>query len=190
MRECILSMAQPPKLYSGQTPLPAFMAQVKGASEHTAAAQEAVKGSLDFSDRQSFIDAERGFIATLDGGPKISRPEDGKVVFDTTAMQEFLQGEAPDTVNPSLWRNAQLNALYHGLFEVVPGSIYQVRTPLPLFAFNLPRLSLSLSLSLSLFALQKRLNKLYLPGEEPRHGQHDAGRRQHRLGRRRPADVV
>lgn len=37
----------------------------------------------------------------------------------------FLAGEAPDTVNPSLWRQSQLNAI-QGLFEVVPG-LYQVR---------------------------------------------------------------
>ena len=38
----------------------------------------------------------------------------------------FLDNEtAPDTVHPSLWRLARLNAI-HGLFEVVPG-IYQVR---------------------------------------------------------------
>ncbi len=33
---------------------------------------------------------------------------------------------APDTVNPSLWRNTQLN-MHYGLFEVVPERIYQVR---------------------------------------------------------------
>jgi alkyl sulfatase BDS1-like metallo-beta-lactamase superfamily hydrolase len=37
----------------------------------------------------------------------------------------FLDREQPDTVNPSLWRQARLTAL-HGLFEVTPG-IYQVR---------------------------------------------------------------
>ncbi len=34
--------------------------------------------------------------------------------------------DAPDTVNPSLWRNAKLN-MQHGLFEVVPDGIYQLR---------------------------------------------------------------
>lgn len=38
---------------------------------------------------------------------------------------EFLADDCPATVNPSLWRQAQLNA-NHGLFEVTPG-IYQVR---------------------------------------------------------------
>ena len=37
----------------------------------------------------------------------------------------FLKGERPDTVNPSLWRQARLNAI-HGLFQVCDG-IFQVR---------------------------------------------------------------
>jgi alkyl sulfatase BDS1-like metallo-beta-lactamase superfamily hydrolase len=37
----------------------------------------------------------------------------------------FTKGDAPDTVNPSLWRQAKLNMI-HGLFEVTDG-IYQVR---------------------------------------------------------------
>lgn len=43
------------------------------------------------------------------------------------AYKTYIDGDkpAPDTVNPSLWRNAQLNMQY-GLFEVVKG-IYQVR---------------------------------------------------------------
>lgn len=36
-----------------------------------------------------------------------------------------MNRDAPDTVNPSLWRNTQLNAKA-GLFEVCDG-IYQVR---------------------------------------------------------------
>jgi alkyl sulfatase BDS1-like metallo-beta-lactamase superfamily hydrolase len=38
---------------------------------------------------------------------------------------DFLDGQAPDSVNPSLWRQSQLVAMA-GLFEVVEG-IYQVR---------------------------------------------------------------
>src|SRR6185312_10797348 len=37
----------------------------------------------------------------------------------------FLKGEAPATVNPSLWREAQLDAI-NGLFQVTDG-VYQVR---------------------------------------------------------------
>jgi alkyl sulfatase BDS1-like metallo-beta-lactamase superfamily hydrolase len=46
------------------------------------------------------------------------------VVWDLDAYR-FLDGPAPDTANPSLWRQSQLVAK-DGLYEVVPG-IYQVR---------------------------------------------------------------
>ena len=45
-------------------------------------------------------------------------------IWDTSSFR-FLTGDAPDTVNPSLWRQAKLNDL-HGLFEVTKG-VYQVR---------------------------------------------------------------
>ena len=39
----------------------------------------------------------------------------------------FLEAEnAPATVNPSLWRQSRLLALYHGLFQVTDG-VYQIR---------------------------------------------------------------
>ncbi len=52
------------------------------------------------------------------------RDAEGKVVWDMGSYA-FLEGEAPQTVNPSLWRQSLL-LTKHGLFEVVPG-IYQVR---------------------------------------------------------------
>ena len=105
-------------------PLPENLAANKPATSHTQAAQEQVKSSLDFSNRRSFADAERGFIATLN--PLTLRREDGHITFDLAHM-EFLNDEAPTTVNPSLWRQSQLNAQHNGLFEVVDG-IYQVRS--------------------------------------------------------------
>ncbi|MDL9935962.1 alkyl sulfatase dimerization domain-containing protein [Gordonia sp. ABSL1-1] len=78
--------------------------------------------SPDPGDRTDFDDATRGFIATLDP-VRITDPS-GRVVFDLTRYS-FLTGEAPDTVDPSLWRQAQL-CLTNGLFEVANG-IYQVR---------------------------------------------------------------
>ena len=56
--------------------------------------------------------------------PCIVRAADGRVVWDNESYG-FLDGPSPATVNPSLWRQSQLNAI-DGLFEVVPG-IYQVR---------------------------------------------------------------
>ncbi len=77
---------------------------------------------LPFDDTLDFEDARRGFIGRLD--PCIIRAADGRVVWDNESYA-FLDGPAPGTVHPSLWRQSQLNAI-QGLFEVVPG-IYQVR---------------------------------------------------------------
>ncbi|MBT8065528.1 MAG: MBL fold metallo-hydrolase [Xanthomonadales bacterium] len=88
----------------------------------TVAANSAVLERLDFSDRQDFEDAERGLIAS-DPDLRILA-EDGSAVWNLPA-NAFIAGEAPDSVNPSLWRQARLNNL-HGLFEVTDG-IYQLR---------------------------------------------------------------
>ncbi|MEV8267534.1 alkyl sulfatase dimerization domain-containing protein [Microbacterium sp. NPDC076911] len=77
---------------------------------------------LPFSDTRDLEDAQRGFIAALE--PGIVRKADGTVVWDNDSYA-FLQGEAPTTVHPSLWRQSKLVAT-QGLFEVTEG-IYQVR---------------------------------------------------------------
>jgi len=81
---------------------------------------------LDFNDRQEFDFATKGLIAVPD--ELEIRDDNGKIVWSQKAYR-FLEGtdatDAPDTVNPSLWRHTQLNHI-HGLFEVTPG-IYQVR---------------------------------------------------------------
>ena len=92
------------------------------ASAATRAANQAVAERLPIADHSDFEDATRGRIAQIPGG--IIRDEDGNVVWSSEALS-FLAGEAPDTANPSLWRQSQL-AAGHGLFEVVPG-IWQVR---------------------------------------------------------------
>ena len=94
------------------------------ASEATAQtlkvnAQFAKNSKLD--DPQDFEDAKRGFIARPSG--KILAA-DGSVLHDFDAYK-FEEGSAPDTVNPSLWGHAQLNA-HIGLFKVTDG-IYQLR---------------------------------------------------------------
>jgi alkyl sulfatase BDS1-like metallo-beta-lactamase superfamily hydrolase len=106
------------------SPLPEHLAQPKPATEHTSQAQERVQQALNFNDRQSFEDAKRGFIASLD--PLTIQRPDGHVTYDLEQFG-FLDAEAPATVNPSLWRQAQLNAQHHGLFEVCDG-LYQVRS--------------------------------------------------------------
>ncbi|MGW4635937.1 alkyl/aryl-sulfatase [Nocardia sp. NPDC004415] len=78
--------------------------------------------ALDYDDRTDFENADRGFLATLT--PMRITKADGTVVFDTSAYG-FLDGPCPDTVNPSLFRQAQL-VVKNGLYQVTEG-IYQIR---------------------------------------------------------------
>lgn len=93
------------------------------ASSHVVRAQETVKENLNFSNQQDFKDARKGFIATIETPAVLT--DNGQVSYPVEAWN-FLESSAPATVNPSLWRQSQLNRI-HGLFEVVPGKIYQVR---------------------------------------------------------------
>ena len=85
-------------------------------------ANRALLGTLPFADTSDFDDADRGFLGTLDD--PVIRDAAGKPVWDASAY-DFVDGDAPETVNPSLWRQSKLVAK-HGLFEVVEG-VYQVR---------------------------------------------------------------
>ena len=101
------------------------------ATDATREANEAVAESLNLADEQDFIDARRGLIAA----PDVLRVEGPREepVWDMDSYA-FINGEAPDSVNPSLWRQATLNNIY-GLFEVTEG-IYQLR------GFDLSNMSL------------------------------------------------
>ena len=77
---------------------------------------------LPYDDRTDFEDADRGLIGAL--VPCVVKDDGGRVVWDNDAFG-FLDGECPDTANPSLWRQSQLCAK-HGLYEIAEG-IYQVR---------------------------------------------------------------
>jgi alkyl sulfatase BDS1-like metallo-beta-lactamase superfamily hydrolase len=97
------------------------MPNLRSASPTIVEQQADVRDRLPFSDVQDFEDANRGLVAPITE-PVLA--EDGTVLWDNSTY-DFLEGECPDTVNPSLWRQSQLAAI-DGLFEVVPG-IYQVR---------------------------------------------------------------
>ena len=77
----------------------------------------------DLNDRTDSEDAERGVVGRLE--PGVITGADGQVVWDNDAFVAATEGECPDTVNPSLWRQSRPTAI-HGLFEVTDG-IYQVR---------------------------------------------------------------
>jgi len=96
----------------------------KPAAPATIAAQAKALQSLPFADRQDFEDARRGFVATL---PSVDiKGADGRVVWSLASYAKMMETErAPDTVHPSLWRQARLN-MNHGLFKAAE-RVYQVR---------------------------------------------------------------
>ncbi len=100
--------------------------QPKPASAATRAANAKVKESLGQFDKQIFEDALRGYIAPLDNEGLILNDR-GQTVWDNREYN-FLKGrdDAPDTVNPTLWKQSQLH-LHSGLYKVAD-RIYQVRS--------------------------------------------------------------
>jgi len=105
--------------------LPKEFISPKPATEATKKINQGFINKLDFTDRRSFDNAKKGFIATLNP-ITIAHDSGSRAAFDLEGLS-FLNDEPAETVNPSLWRQAQLNALNHGLYEVVPG-IYQIRS--------------------------------------------------------------
>ena len=96
--------------------------EIEEATAITAEKNAAWYETLDFSDRREFANAERGWLDNAEG--RIIDGDDNRSAWDLQSYGD-LNRDAPDTVNPSLWRNTQLNAKA-GLFEVCDG-IYQVR---------------------------------------------------------------
>ena len=97
-------------------------------TETTRAAQQRVLQAYAFADRQDFEDAKRGLIEALPGN--VIYDAAGQIVWDLRPFLAF-EGEekpAPDTVNPALWRHAQLNNI-NGLFEVIPGIVANAQRP-------------------------------------------------------------
>jgi len=82
----------------------------KDATDTTKEYNETFTEYLPFENTNDFYNANKGFIGN----------SSDNMSFDFISNQN-----SPNTVNPSLWRQAQLNNI-SGLFEVTPG-IYQVR---------------------------------------------------------------
>ncbi|MGZ3341551.1 MAG: alkyl/aryl-sulfatase [Reyranella sp.] len=101
-----------------------FDAKGKPPSEFTIELQKRARASLPFTDARDFEEARRGFLAA----PAYKRimAEDGNVAWDIGSYEFLLQGRDFDSIHPSLQRQAILNMAY-GLYEVVPGRIFQVR---------------------------------------------------------------
>ena len=77
-------------------------AESKPATQYTIDANQEVYALLDFEDTAEFENATKGQIASPDTLDIYD--ENGKLVWSQTAYA-FLDQDAPDTANPSLWRN-------------------------------------------------------------------------------------
>jgi alkyl sulfatase BDS1-like metallo-beta-lactamase superfamily hydrolase len=98
------------------------VSQVKPASAATIEAQKAMAASLPTDDGLDARFADQGFIATR--ADPIIKGKTGAPIWNLDAYA-WMAGEAPPTVNPSLWRHMKL-LRNHGLFKVSDG-VWQVR---------------------------------------------------------------
>ncbi len=97
----------------------------KQATEHTKKRNTEFAKGLPFKDTRDFDNAKKGRIAELPEGGVVKNAE-GTVIWDPRTY-DFIKSDepAPDTINPSLWRQAQLLSV-SGLFKVTD-QIYQIR---------------------------------------------------------------
>ena len=105
-------------------PPPHFDAQGKPPSTFTLQLRNGFKAELPFNDKRDFEEASKGFIAAPPY--KQIMADAGNVAWDMGSYQWLLSGQDFGSIHPSLQRQAVLNMAY-GLYEVVPGRIYQVR---------------------------------------------------------------
>jgi alkyl sulfatase BDS1-like metallo-beta-lactamase superfamily hydrolase len=101
-----------------------FHPKGKPPSASTSELQRDVRATLPFADQREFEEAARGFIAA----PSYRRimADAGNVAWDMASYDFLLHDKDYPSIHPSLQRQAVLNMAY-GLYEVVPGRIYQVR---------------------------------------------------------------
>lgn len=103
----------------------------KEPTQKTIEANKRVYEELDFNDHTDFENAKKGLIA--EWPDRYIKDEKGNIVYDFEKYS-YIKGEAPDSANPSLWRQGELNAI-QGLYKVKDG-IYQIR------GFDLAQMSL------------------------------------------------
>lgn len=93
------------------------------ATESTIQANNLVLSKLPFENTEDFSDANRGKIA--DFPSDVIESESGRISWNPEAFDFINQETQPDSVNPSLWRMANLNQAT-GLFKVTD-NVYQIR---------------------------------------------------------------
>ncbi len=100
-----------------------FHPKGKPPSKYTLEVFKQARATLPFHDRKDFEEQKRGFIARPESG--IIMADAGNVAWDMERYGFLLDGDAINSVHPSMLRMSQLNMNF-GLYEVIPG-IYQVR---------------------------------------------------------------
>lgn len=96
----------------------------KAASKFTVELQNRLRKTLPFEDKRDFDESKKGFISAPPY--KQIMAEAGNVAWDMGSYEFLLTDSQYETIHPSLQRQAVLNMAY-GLYEVLPGKIYQVR---------------------------------------------------------------
>jgi len=93
----------------------------KPATEQTQKANDSFAKTLNFKDVRAFENNSTGLVAEFD-------QKTGDIIRNSFSFIDVNSADkAPATVNPSLWRQAVLNQQAEGLYEVLPGKIYQIR---------------------------------------------------------------
>lgn len=104
-------------------------ADQKNASEYTKKHQSETAQFLEINRNNAYNAeceyAKRHCILPLEEGFSI-KTSDGRIAWSLEGFRFLKQKEVAETVNPSLWLNGKAS-LEAGVFEVVPGKIYQVR---------------------------------------------------------------
>jgi len=119
---CQRDSTEVPQVTQGKTAAVAGAQGNTPASVTTIAANAKMRQELDLNDQRDFVNATRGLVAAPPA--LVIKGPGGSTVWDMPTY-DFIRGEAPDGVNPSLWRQAMLNNNY-GLYKVTD-SVYQLR---------------------------------------------------------------
>lgn len=101
---------------------PPAVPEGSAASSFTVSMNNDYAKVLDLENQEDFEQASRGLVAAAPSVPV--KDDQGQVVWDPSEY-DFIQGDAPSTVNPSLWRQSRLN-MNRGLYRVTEG-IHQLR---------------------------------------------------------------
>ncbi|HEY0301281.1 MAG TPA: MBL fold metallo-hydrolase, partial [Rhizomicrobium sp.] len=122
---------RPGKPGSAEEPVLRQLVPPNPATVHTAKFNREVARRPIFDPKNSQDDFENAGKGRVAPAPRIVKDADGNTVWDLDQYRFLEAGKkAPPTVNPSLWRNAQLN-YFNGLYKICENAkgwgLYQAR---------------------------------------------------------------